>query len=358
MDLVSHLKHSSWTLALEHDLERFPLSTYLDRLDRNYINDQDSFLDGEFPEKFLNYLEGQVSNYPAAKPTIAFSSSCFNIYQGKYGLYHHHCQCYLDYVMSSITNPPTREKFHLMSTVWFVLQEPFTSLKWDIKCASWDRLCAALFGFNYAEIEWDYRHGHLMRDPKEYGDVRTTGKVKYGHIAETTRLIPESIRSHRLSRVAISCIQYLHHMDSNARRTRDKFLAWAKKSKQSPWLWKQRMRVTSRGRRPDSDDGGPKYLFPQSLRRSRQVLYSNVTQSENFYQKRQTFYIWTLDLLHHTLQKAMKSEELTRALSKLFIPPLAHILFPRRTKRVRRAVEAYLEVSQRTRLNLETPTKS
>ena len=62
MDLISHLEHSSWTLELEHALERFPLSTYLDRLDHNYINDQESFLDGEFPEKFLNYLDGKVSN--------------------------------------------------------------------------------------------------------------------------------------------------------------------------------------------------------------------------------------------------------------------------------------------------------
>jgi len=78
MDLVSHLEHSSWTPALEHDLGRFPLSTYLDRLDRNYTNDQDSFLDGEFPEKFLNYLEGQVSNHSAAKPSVTFISSCLS----------------------------------------------------------------------------------------------------------------------------------------------------------------------------------------------------------------------------------------------------------------------------------------
>ena len=39
----------------------------------------------------------------------------------------------------------------------------------------------------------------------------------------------------------------------------------------------------------------------------------------------------------------MKSDELTKALSKPFIPSAASILFPRRVKRVQKAVSAYLE---------------
>jgi hypothetical protein len=88
---------------------------------------------------------------------------------------------------------------------------------------------------------------------------------------------------------------------------------------------------------------GPKYPVPQSLRGSRQMLYYEVINSEDFYQKKHMFYIWTLDLLYHTVQKAMKSDVLINALSKSFIPLAAHILFPRRVKRVRKAVDAYLK---------------
>jgi hypothetical protein len=68
-----------------------------------------------------------------------------------------------------------------------------------------------------------------------------------------------------------------------------------------------------------------------------------VIKSESFYQKQHKFYRWTLDLLYHTLCKAMKSNELIKELSKPFIPSIAPIFFPRRIKRVRRAVAAYLE---------------
>jgi len=134
--------------------------------------------------------------------------------------------------------------------------------------------------------------------------------------------------------------------------------AWATKSKGLPWLWRQRMRGTSIGRRPPMwEYDVPKYSFSQSLRRSHQVLYSEGIQSEKFYQERHIFYIWTLDLLYHTLRAAMKSDELTKALSKPFIPSLACLLFPRRIKRVQKAVSAYLEkASRRACSYLRTPT--
>ena len=81
------------------------------------------------------------------------------------------------------------------------------------------------------------------------------------------------------------------------------------------------------------------------LGRPYQTIYSETIQS---HQEQRLIYTWTLDLLYHTLRKAMKSDELTRALSKPFIPPLAPILFPRGIKRVRKAARAYLEnVSRR-----------
>jgi len=61
MNLVSHLQDSSWTLELEHALERFSISTYLNWLDQHHIIDG-WYMDVEFPERFLTYLEGKVSN--------------------------------------------------------------------------------------------------------------------------------------------------------------------------------------------------------------------------------------------------------------------------------------------------------
>jgi len=241
-----------------------------------------------------------------------------------------------------------------MSTVWFVLQKPFASLWWDMEVGSWARLCTKLFGFNEAEINGDEYH-QLLRDPKTYGGAgkrsNTLDGTMYGLLDETKRFIPEPILSYRVASVALSCMRYLHHQDSNNPPMQDNLLAaWATKSKRLPWLWRQRMRVTLIGcRRPTS--------LPQSLRRSHQMLYSKGIQSHNFYQQRHIFYIWTLDLLYHTLCKAMKSDVLTKALSKPFIPSVACILFPRRIKRVQKAVSAYLEkVSQSICSDLRMPT--
>jgi hypothetical protein len=167
---------------------------------------------------------------------------------------------------------------------------------------------------------------------------------------ERPRNIPEPILSYRLARVAISCMQYLHRQDPNTPPTQCQLLAWALKSKRSPWLWTQRMRVISVARRRlVCNYYGPKCSFPQSFRRSYHPLYSKGMHSELFHVRKRTLYIWTLDLLYYTLRKAMKFDELTRALSKPFIPPSVVHLFPRRIQRVRKAVEAYLkEVSRRT----------
>jgi hypothetical protein len=75
----------------------------------------------------------------------------------------------------------------------------------------------------------------------------------------------------------------------------------------------------------------------------RQILFSEGFHSGGFYRAQHIFYIWTLDLLFRTLCKASKSDELTKALSKSFIPSSAPFLFPRRIKRVNKAVDAYLK---------------
>ena len=60
MDLIHHLTKSLWNPELEYALERFSIRIYLDWLDQHHLIDL--FMDDEFPERFLNYLEGKVSN--------------------------------------------------------------------------------------------------------------------------------------------------------------------------------------------------------------------------------------------------------------------------------------------------------
>ena len=89
-----------------------------------------------------------------------------------------------------------------------------------------------------------------------------------------------------------------------------------------------------------------KYSFPENVRQSRQIFYSETIHSNKIYLEQRKFYTWALELLYHTLRKAMKSEKsdgLIKALSEPFIPSLAPVLFPRRVKRVRKAAAAYLE---------------
>jgi hypothetical protein len=258
--------------------------------------------------------------------------------------------------MSSIDSPPAREKFRLMSTVAFILQEPFTSLRRDINRASWKIFCATLFGFSALELRWNDGYFKCLDDPTSYKHDWTCRPLtaKYGHFSETKRFVPEPVLSHRLANVAISCMQYLHRWDSNTPSTQDRFLAgWARKSKQSPWLWRRRMRVTSMRRRQAIwNHDGYKYSSP---RRSHQIFYSKTIHSEDFYQEQRIFFTWILDLLYHALRKAMKSDELTRALSKPFIPSLAPLLFPRRVRRVRKAAAAYLKKVSRRASYLRTP---
>ena len=228
--------------------------------------------------------------------------------------------------MSSIDSPPAREKFSLLNTVVTIFQEPFTSLRRRIEYTSLKDLFATLIGINF--VEQDYCQGLY-------------GNMIRGDEMESLEA-PDPILSHRLANVAISCMQYLHRLDFNTHPTQNHFFAsWARRSKQLPWLWRRRMRVTlMRRRRPIWDHDGHKYSSPRKPRRSRQIIYSGAIPS---HQEQGIFYTWTLDLLYYSLRKAMKSDMLTTALSKPFIPSLALILFPRRIKRVRKAAVAYLE---------------
>ena len=191
---------------------------------------------------------------------------------------------------------------------------------------------------NYGLLHWRVPGNFKLATPSPLGAI-------YGHIAETTRLVPDPILSRQLAEVAISCTQYLFRRGRRCTNARDHLLPWAVKSKQLPWFWRQWMRISLTQR--------PIHSYPHSLRRLRQILYSENIQSERFYQVQHTFYLWTLKLLYHALRKVKKSDDLTRALSKPFIPLPAALLFPRQIKQVRKAVGAYLEkVNRRICSNL------
>ena len=179
--------------------------------------------------------------------------------------------------MSSIDSPPIREKFHLMRTVVSTHQELFTSFRRGIEHASWVKFCATFFGFKSVELEW---RGYADDGPLFYQYnptcVYPTPIARYGQFAETESFVPEPVLSYRLANVAISCMKYLHRLDFNTLLTHYHFLAsWARRSKQLPWLWRRRMRITSmRRQRPVRNHGGHKCSFPQKLQQSRQITYS------------------------------------------------------------------------------------
>jgi hypothetical protein len=332
------LEHSVWIPDFEHALENFSLGAFLDDVYHYPHSTGNGGYRDEGALRFFNHLKANVS----FQQSTQVSASAYHITQNKSDLHRTHAARYLEHAMFTINSHPSAEKFYLLITVWFVLQEHFQSDRSEsYYYKEFERLCVALFGFDSTDIAWDRVNYRLMRPLFIVIPI-------CGHIAETKSVVPEPILSHRLARVAISCtqsFQYLFHRGANAQ---DQLLSWAIKSKQSPWLWRQRMRFTSTRRHVPNIMLGHTYSFPHSLRRLRQILYSEKIQSEKVYQVQRKFYTWTLNILYLTLCKARKSDELTGALSELFIPLSASILFPRQIKRVRKAIDAYLDkVSRR-----------
>jgi hypothetical protein len=340
-DLIQLLNHSLWTPELEHALENFSLGAFLDHTLATHHSAAIRYDPHHIVLGFFNYLEANVS--PPRRRREYLSASAYHINQNKSKLHLTHATRYLEYVMLTINIHPSAEKYYLLITVWVVFQESDRrpGYRYYLVHDEFERFFITLSGFNSTDITWDSMHYRLMRDPHNIHNLPSI----LGPICGTQRLILEPILSHHLVRVAISCMQYLSHGRLN---TQDHLLAWAIKSKQSPWLWRQRIRVTSTRRHGLNTIFEHPYSFPQSLRRLRQILYSEKVQSEKFCWEQHKFYRWTLNILYLTLRKAKKSDELTRAISKLSIPLSASILFPRQIKRVRKAIDAYLDkVSRR-----------
>jgi hypothetical protein len=263
----------------------------------------------------------------------------------------------MKYTMSSIDNHHSGEKFYRLKILLFVLRKPlkvFTTRREYFPLPSWNKFCTALFGFDFSEDDVETLCDLILDSTgRSYYDYLLTGLNGLDEKPEwlLEDVPPEPIWSHWLARVTISCIQYLRCRDPNDTLAQTHLRACAKKSKQMPWLWRQRMRVTSTGRRLDLDFDLPRYSFSQSLPRLPQILHSGRIQPEKFYQTHHRFYILTLSILSRTLHwaaQAKKSDELIKELSNPFIPSSATLLSPLRVKRVKKAVDAYLAKVRRS----------
>ena len=120
MDLLHHLENSIWTLGLEHTLETFSLSTYLNWFDYDWNPDYHGRWYDNLPESFLYYLVCKVSEHCIQ---TKFQLQLLILIRENLNLVHHHLLHYMKHVNSFINNPPARETFRLMSTVWFILQK-------------------------------------------------------------------------------------------------------------------------------------------------------------------------------------------------------------------------------------------
>lgn len=134
--------------------------------------------------------------------------------------------------------------------------------------------------------------------------------VHYGRVEATRKRVPEEVLSHRLACVAIAFYQYLCDFG---------------------FTWKRLAKTEDRR---------------NFLRMLRAEIPSSTPDFEGIQPLHTSTYVklaWALTILHRVLLKARKSNNLINHLSKAVIPRPVYILFPRRTRRVRRTIEAYLE---------------
>jgi hypothetical protein len=196
--------------------------------------------------------------------------------------------------------------------------------------AIWRELCLEVFGLDSTHSEWDYTT-YLVLDffPEGYehaneffkdSEVLEDGRsarvapgiepldVHYGRVEATRKHVAEDVLSHRLACVAIAFYQYLCDFGSTWKHL-------AKAEDRRSFL--RRLRAET-----------PLHEFEAI-----QPLYTST------YVK----LAWALKILHRVLLKARKSNNLINHLSKAVIPCPVYVLFPRRTRRVRRTIEAYLK---------------
>jgi hypothetical protein len=200
----------------------------------------------------------------------------------------------------------------------------------------WKKLCLEVFQLDSTDSEWDgltylvldfapegYEHANRVRGDEVSEDGRSSRcspgiepvDVHYGRVEATRKLVPEEVLFHRLACVAIAFYQYLCDFGST---------------------WKSLAKPEDR------------QSFLQELRLEQESFELSYASFELYdvqplYSSTYVKVAWALTILHHVLLKARKSSNLINHLSKAVIPRPVDVLFPRDTRSLRRAIEAYLE---------------
>jgi len=197
----------------------------------------------------------------------------------------------------------------------------------------WKELCLEVFDLDSMDSKWDettyivldffpegYEHANVNLDEFGGDEVFEDGRsfrsspgigpldVHYGRIEATRKLVPEDVLSHRLACVAIAFYQYLCNFGST-------WKSLAKAEDRRSFLQELQFEIPS-----------DEYEAVQPLYTSTYVKVA-----------------WALTILRRVLLKAKKSNNLINHLSKAVIPCPVDVLFPRRTRSLRRTIEAYLE---------------
>jgi hypothetical protein len=193
----------------------------------------------------------------------------------------------------------------------------------------WNELCLEVFDLDSTDSEWDgltylvldfapegYENANRVRGDEVSEDGRVAWcspgieplDVHYGRVEATRKLVPEDVLSNRLACVAIAFYQYLCDFGST-------WKSLAKPEDRQSFLQELRLEIPS-----------DEYEAVQPLYTSTYVKVA-----------------WAVTILRRVLFKARKSSNLINYLSKAVIPCPVDVLFPRRTRSLRRAIEAYLE---------------
>ncbi|KAJ3516577.1 hypothetical protein NLJ89_g1043 [Agrocybe chaxingu] len=110
VDLHVHLLKLPLTAELKHDLENFSFHDYLEtQLER---------LEKAGQTANLNLIRDRLTKDFFGTLTYLCQSSEFH---------DHHFNLFIDDITASVNRHPSAEKFHLLSTIWFVLQKPLKS---------------------------------------------------------------------------------------------------------------------------------------------------------------------------------------------------------------------------------------
>ncbi|CAA7269454.1 unnamed protein product [Cyclocybe aegerita] len=281
----------------------------------------------------------------------------------KFDLYHHYSEDFTNHIISWFEGCSCPERFHLLSTMWFAC---YTAPRSRLGCtetflhssiiesgtSQWKNLCASLLGFSISDLNWEdnyYRFLHytaytLNSSQKIMASSTMIDCLHGGLPVFMGRLAPEHILSDRLTHVAIACIQYLHRRCSGrkTRQTLRQLTVFARKSRLSPWLWRQRTRGAT----------------AQPIRRMRYLETYRSSPYQSLYRVQETIcfkthymqpgvvrkmYRWTLEILDGALRKGGKSDELTNILSTTIeLWPLS-VFFPCRVRRIKRAIAIYMD---------------